>query len=78
MITEIPTGSRDALDRERDALTKLVSADHGKTVDDARGEVERGIEVVEFACNIVHLLEGEFSERVGTNIDACSLRQPWR
>ena len=57
-------------------LAKLVSIEHGKTIDDAKGSVTRGLEVVEFACGIPHLLKGEFSQNVGTNIDSWSVRQP--
>ena len=59
-----------------DELAKLVSQEHGKTLDDAKGSVTRGLEVVEFACGIPHLLKGEFSQNVGTNIDSWSVRQP--
>ena len=55
---------------------RLVTAEHGKVLDDARGEVARGLEVVEFACGIPHLLKGEFSEDVSTGVDASSVRQP--
>jgi malonate-semialdehyde dehydrogenase (acetylating)/methylmalonate-semialdehyde dehydrogenase len=54
----------------------LITAEHGKVLDDARGEVTRGLEVVEFACGIPHLLKGEFSENVGSGVDSWSLRQP--
>ena len=57
-------------------LAKLVSEEHGKTFDDAKGSITRGLEVVEFACGIPHLLKGEFSQNVGTNIDSWSVRQP--
>ena len=57
-------------------LAELVSKEHGKTLEDAKGSVTRGLEVVEFACGIPHLLKGEFSENVGTNIDSWSIRQP--
>jgi malonate-semialdehyde dehydrogenase (acetylating)/methylmalonate-semialdehyde dehydrogenase len=57
-------------------LAKLVTEEHGKTLADAMGSVQRGIEVVEFACGIPHLLKGEFSESVGTQVDTHSLRQP--
>ena len=57
-------------------LAQLVTEEHGKTLPDATGSVQRGIEVVEFACGIPHLLKGEFSENVGTAVDAHSLRQP--
>jgi malonate-semialdehyde dehydrogenase (acetylating) / methylmalonate-semialdehyde dehydrogenase len=57
-------------------LARLISEEHGKTIPDAMGSIERGIEVVEFACGIPHLLKGEHSENVGTNIDSYTLRQP--
>ena len=57
-------------------LAKIVSQEHGKTLDDAKGSVTRGLEVVEFSCGIPHLLKGEFSQNVGTNIDSWSIRQP--
>ena len=57
-------------------LAELVSMEHGKTLDDAKGSVTRGLEVVEFACGIPHLLKGEFSQNVGTDIDSWSIRQP--
>jgi malonate-semialdehyde dehydrogenase (acetylating)/methylmalonate-semialdehyde dehydrogenase len=56
-------------------LAELIMREHGKVLSDARGEVTRGLEVVEFACGIPHLLKGEFSENVGPNIDSYSLRQ---
>ena len=67
---------RDLLVRHRDELARIVSAEHGKTLDDARGEVQRGIEVVEFVCGVPHLLKGDFSENVSTNIDMHTIRQP--
>ena len=57
-------------------LAGLVTAEHGKTLPDAMGSVQRGIEVVEFACGIPHLLKGEHSEDVGTGVDCHTLRQP--
>ena len=57
-------------------LAKLLTAEHGKTIDDAMGEVQRGLEVVEFATNIAHLLKGEFSEQVSTGVDTYNIRQP--
>jgi len=57
-------------------LAQLVTEEHGKTLPDAMGSVQRGIEVVEFACGIPHLLKGEFSENVGTGVDTHTLRQP--
>ncbi len=67
---------KDLLERNQKRLAEMISAEHGKTVADAMGEVMRGIEVVEFACGIPHLQKGEFSENVGTNVDCHSLRQP--
>ncbi len=57
-------------------LAALISAEHGKVISDAAGEVARGLEVVEFACGIPHLLKGAFSENVSTGVDAYSIRQP--
>ncbi|GAA4859542.1 CoA-acylating methylmalonate-semialdehyde dehydrogenase [Saccharopolyspora rosea] len=61
---------------EMDSLARLLSSEHGKTVADAKGDIQRGLEVVEFACGIPHLLKGEYSESVGTGIDVYSMRQP--
>jgi len=63
-------------DRHRDDLARLITDEHGKVLEDARGEVARGIEVIEFACGIPHLLKGEFSEDVSNGVDAASVRQP--
>ncbi|MFI6326144.1 CoA-acylating methylmalonate-semialdehyde dehydrogenase [Nonomuraea sp. NPDC050556] len=60
----------------RDELAALISAEHGKVHSDALGEVARGLEVVEFACGIPHLLKGGFSEGVSTRVDSYSIRQP--
>jgi len=57
-------------------IAELICKEHGKTLEDAKGSVTRGLEVVEFACGIPHLLKGEFSQNVGTNIDSWSVRQP--
>ncbi|MCB1777086.1 MAG: CoA-acylating methylmalonate-semialdehyde dehydrogenase [Candidatus Competibacteraceae bacterium] len=67
---------RDLLDDNADELAALISKEHGKVHDDAMGEVTRGIEVVEFAMGAPHLLKGEVTENIGTNIDSHSLRQP--
>ena len=67
---------RELLDRNKDELARLVTAEHGKTLADAGGSVQRGIEVVEFAMGIPHLIKGEHSEEVGTGVDCHSLRQP--
>src|SRR5262245_47870389 len=62
--------------KEFDSLAKLLSSEHGKTIADAKGDIQRGLEVVEFACGIPHLLKGEFSEGAGPGIDLFSMRQP--
>ncbi len=67
---------KELLERNIDALARLVSEEHGKTVEDAKGSITRGIEVVECACGIPHLLKGEFTEDVGTGVDSYSMRQP--
>ena len=59
-----------------DEIARIVSCEHGKTLDDARGSVTRGIEVVEFACGIPQLLKGEHNEGVASGIDSHSFRQP--
>jgi malonate-semialdehyde dehydrogenase (acetylating)/methylmalonate-semialdehyde dehydrogenase len=64
------------LERHADELARLITSEHGKVLADARGEIARGIEVVEFACGIPQLLKGEFSNNVGRGIDSWSLRQP--
>ena len=67
---------KELLDRNLDELARLVSAEHGKVLSDARGSVIRGLEVVEFACGAPNLLKGHFSENVGRNMDSHSVRQP--
>jgi malonate-semialdehyde dehydrogenase (acetylating)/methylmalonate-semialdehyde dehydrogenase len=67
---------KELLEKRRDDIAKLITAEHGKTFEDAKGELVRGLEVVEFACGIPHLLKGEFTENVGRNIDSFSVRQP--
>ena len=59
-----------------DELAELLSLEHGKTVADSKGDIQRGIEVIEFAIGIPHLIKGEYTEGAGTGIDVYSLRQP--
>jgi malonate-semialdehyde dehydrogenase (acetylating)/methylmalonate-semialdehyde dehydrogenase len=66
----------ELVQKEYDSLAKLLSSEHGKTVPDARGDIQRGLEVVEFACGIPHLLKGEYSVNAGPATDLYSLRQP--
>ncbi|MCT8973027.1 CoA-acylating methylmalonate-semialdehyde dehydrogenase [Microbaculum marinisediminis] len=61
---------------EMESLAALLSSEHGKTIPDAKGDIQRGLEVVEFACGIPHLLKGEFTEGAGPGIDMYSMRQP--
>ena len=67
---------KELIEKNSDELTKLIVEEHGKVYEDAKGSLTRGLEVVEFACGIPHLLKGEFSENVGTNVDSWSMRQP--
>jgi malonate-semialdehyde dehydrogenase (acetylating)/methylmalonate-semialdehyde dehydrogenase len=64
------------LDAREGEVAALITEEHGKVLSDARGSVIRGKEVVEFACGIPHLLKGEFTENVGTEVDSHSIRQP--
>jgi len=67
---------KELLEINAGRLASIITSEHGKVEDDALGEVTRGIEVVEFACGGPHLLKGEVTENVGTNVDSHSLRQP--
>ena len=67
---------RDLVERHRQELGAVLTAEHGKVLPDALGEVTRGLEVVEFACGLPQLLKGEFSENVSTDVDSYSIRQP--
>jgi malonate-semialdehyde dehydrogenase (acetylating)/methylmalonate-semialdehyde dehydrogenase len=67
---------RELLDQRKDKLAEIITAEHGKVLSDALGEITRGQEVVEFATGLAHHLKGEFSEQVSTGIDVYSTRQP--
>src|SRR5437588_5849967 len=67
---------RELLNQRKDELAAIITAEHGKVLADAAGEVARGLEAVEFACGIPHLLKGGFSENVSTGVDSYSIRQP--
>ena len=67
---------RELLNANVEELARIVSSEHGKVLEDAKGEVLRGLEVVEFACGIPQLLKGEYSDQVSTTVDAFSFRQP--
>jgi malonate-semialdehyde dehydrogenase (acetylating)/methylmalonate-semialdehyde dehydrogenase len=67
---------RELLNARKGELAKIITAEHGKVVSDALGEVSRGQEVVEFACGVPHLLKGGFTENASTKVDVYSIRQP--
>jgi len=74
--TQIMFAFRELIRQHQLELAELISSEHGKVATDAAGEVARGLEVVEFACGVGHLLKGGFSENVSTGVDAYSIRQP--
>src|SRR5215213_9648357 len=67
---------RELIAEHTDELARIISSEHGKTFEDAKGEVIRGMEVVEFACGIAQLTKGEYSDQVSTDVDLFSFRQP--
>ncbi len=67
---------KELVERHTAELAAIITSEHGKTIADAKGEIGRGIEVIEFACGIPHLLKGDFTDQVGTGIDSWSIRQP--
>ena len=67
---------REIFHAHREDLAKLLTAEHGKVLSDAMGEVARGLEVIEYACGVPTLLKGEFSEQASTGVDVYSIRQP--
>ncbi|EKT76407.1 methylmalonate-semialdehyde dehydrogenase, partial [Rhodococcus opacus M213] len=74
--TQVIFTFRELLNARKGELAEIITAEHGKVVSDALGEVSRGQEVVEFACGIAHLLKGGMTENASTNIDVTSIRQP--
>lgn len=67
---------RDLVEKDMDSLARLLSSEHGKTLPDARGDIQRGLDVIEFACGIPHLQKGEYTDTAGPGIDVYSMRQP--
>src|SRR6266851_7969357 len=67
---------KELVERHMDELALLVASEHGKVLSDAKGSVQRGLEVVEFACGIPHLMKGEFSDNITSGMDLYSMRQP--
>ncbi len=74
--SQIMFAFRELLNARRRELAELITDEHGKTLSDAEGEVQRGLEVVEFACGIPNLLKGEYSDEVSSGVDSFSFRQP--
>ncbi len=74
--TSIMFAFRQLLDQRKGELAEIITTEHGKVVSDALGEITRGLEVVDFACGLPHLLKGEYSESASTSIDVYSLKQP--
>jgi malonate-semialdehyde dehydrogenase (acetylating)/methylmalonate-semialdehyde dehydrogenase len=74
--TSVLFAFRELIKSHTEELAKLITSEHGKVASDAAGEVARGLEVVEFACGIPHLLKGGYSENVSTSVDVYSIRQP--
>src|SRR5918995_763561 len=74
--TQILFAFRELLNARKDELAAIITAEHGKVLSDALGEVTRGLEVVEFACGMPHLLKGGFTENASTKVDVHSVRQP--
>jgi malonate-semialdehyde dehydrogenase (acetylating)/methylmalonate-semialdehyde dehydrogenase len=74
--TQVLFAFRDLVARHSEELARLITNEHGKVLSDAKGEVARGLEVVEFACGLAELLKGSFSENVSHGVDSYSIRQP--
>jgi malonate-semialdehyde dehydrogenase (acetylating)/methylmalonate-semialdehyde dehydrogenase len=74
--TQVLFAFRELLNANKSKVAALITEEHGKVLSDAAGEVTRGLEVVEFACGIPHLLKGGYSEEVSTDVDVYSIRQP--
>ena len=66
---------KELIERDRAEIAALITQEHGKVLHDADGSIQRGIEVVEFACGIPHLIKGEYNDQVGTGVDTYSMRQ---
>ncbi|WP_231471481.1 CoA-acylating methylmalonate-semialdehyde dehydrogenase [Novosphingobium sp. CECT 9465] len=67
---------KELIEKHMDELAEMLSLEHGKVIADSKGDIQRGLEVVEFACGIPHLLKGEYTEGAGPGIDVYSMRQP--
>jgi len=67
---------KELIERDKDEIAALITQEHGKVLHDAAGSIQRGLEVVEFACGIPHLIKGEYNDQVGTGVDTYSMRKP--
>ncbi|HNS86477.1 MAG TPA: aldehyde dehydrogenase family protein, partial [Parvularculaceae bacterium] len=67
---------KELLERDMDHLARMLSSEHGKILPDSRGDIQRGLEVIEFACGVPHLQKGEYTDQAGPGIDVYSMRQP--
>ncbi|CAN5560760.1 CoA-acylating methylmalonate-semialdehyde dehydrogenase [soil metagenome] len=67
---------KELIEANMESLARMIASEHGKVVDDAKGDIQRGLEVVEFTCGIPHLLKGEYTQGAGPGIDVYSMRQP--
>jgi malonate-semialdehyde dehydrogenase (acetylating) / methylmalonate-semialdehyde dehydrogenase len=74
--TRVLFGFRELVHQNRDEIARLLTLEHGKVLSDALGEVQRGLENIEFACGVAQLMKGELSENVSTQVDSYSIRQP--
>jgi malonate-semialdehyde dehydrogenase (acetylating) / methylmalonate-semialdehyde dehydrogenase len=74
--TKIMFAFRNLIDAHLDDLAKIVASEHGKVVEDAKGEIIRGMEVAEYACGIPQLLKGEYTDQISSDVDSFSFRQP--
>ncbi|MBI4955131.1 MAG: CoA-acylating methylmalonate-semialdehyde dehydrogenase [Myxococcales bacterium] len=74
--TRVLFAFRELVNRHKDEIARLLTLEHGKVLSDAGGEVQRGLECIEFACGLSQLLKGDLSENVSTDVDSYSLRQP--
>ncbi|MFD0364390.1 CoA-acylating methylmalonate-semialdehyde dehydrogenase [Nocardia sp. GCM10030253] len=74
--TQVLFRFRELLNERKEELARLITAEHGKVLSDALGEVTRGLEIVEFACGIPHLIKGGYTENASTKVDIFSIRQP--
>ncbi|MBL8603177.1 MAG: CoA-acylating methylmalonate-semialdehyde dehydrogenase [Myxococcales bacterium] len=74
--TRVLFAYRELVEKNRDALARMLTLEHGKVFSDAQGEVQRGLEVIEFACGVADLQKGTFSENVSTEVDSYAIRQP--